>query len=492
MKVIIDPARILAERDRMIYGHFLEHFHRQIYGGVFDPGNRLSDKDGFRTDVLEAMRKIKAPIVRWPGGCFVSAYDWKEGIGKNRTAVFDKAWRVEEPNTFGTDEYALLCEKLGAQMYICSNAGTGTAEEMSDWLEYTNLNIGKYARWRKENGHAEPYGVRYFSIGNENYGSWEIGAKEAHEWARLVAESAKMLKRVDPSVQLSAAALSDPEWTMEILRCAGKYLDWVSIHQYWDAIHATNDHATYEQAMAYTADLDASLRRTEGLLAATGFEDRIRIAFDEWNLQGWYHPGIHGDVPETDEEKWLRPRDKNDDNSQYTLTDAVFTGCVLNMFLRHAKSVRMANFAPTVNTRGMIYTYEDGIILRSTYHVFDLYVNRMGEKIIDSWSPDGLTMVCTDKQGDRKSVPVLDSVATLRADGRIAVSLINKSESECVQINLPGFSGIGTLCTVTGESILSYNDVGHPDDVKITEKSVDVSKPVTLAPHSVSVLVFTQ
>ena len=140
----------------------------------------------------------------------MSSYDWKEGVGPDRRPVFDKAWRVEEPNTFGTDEFALLCEKIGARMYICSNAGTGTAEQMSDWLEYTNLNIGKYARLRKENGHAAPYGVRYFSIGNENYGAWEIGAKERREWARLVAESAKMLKRVDPGVQLSAAALPDP------------------------------------------------------------------------------------------------------------------------------------------------------------------------------------------------------------------------------------------------------------------------------------------
>ncbi|MGI6315234.1 MAG: alpha-L-arabinofuranosidase C-terminal domain-containing protein [Christensenellales bacterium] len=489
MKIHIEPERLLAERDIMIYGHFLEHFHRQIYGGVFDPGNPLSDGDGFRTDVLDALRKIRVPVIRWPGGCFVSSYDWKEGVGLDRRPVFDKAWRVEEPNTFGTDEFALLCEKIGARMYICSNAGTGTAEQMSDWLEYTNLNIGKYARLRKENGHAAPYGVRYFSIGNENYGAWEIGAKERREWARLVAESAKMLKRVDPGVQLSAAALPDPEWTMELLRHAGKYLDWVSIHAYWDGIQATNDHATYEQAMAYTDGLDTSVRRTEGLLAAMGLEEKIRIAFDEWNLQGWYHPGIHTDIPEIDEDKWLAPRDKNDDNSQYTMADAVFTGCVLNMFLRHANSVRMANFAPTVNTRGMIYTHKDGIVLRGAYHVFDIYVNRMGAKVIDSWSPDALTMDCADKRGDLKTVPVIDSVATLRDDGKVALSLVNKHASDPVKVTLSGCGRTGVLYTVSGDSVLAYNDIDAPGRVKVTGERLDITLPVSLPPHSVSVLV---
>ena len=489
VKLYIEPKRALAKRDMMIYGHFLEHFHRQIYGGVFEPGSPLSDSDGFRADVLEALARIKAPIIRWPGGCFVSAYDWKEGVGKRREAVFDKAWRVEEPNTFGTDEYALLCKKLGAEMYICSNAGTGSAEQMSDWLEYTNLTVGKFARMRKENGHAEPYGVKYFSIGNENYGSWEIGAKERHEWARLVTESAKMLKRVDPTVQLTAAALADADWTMELLKYAGKYLDWVSIHAYWDSIHATNDHASYEQAMAYTCDLESTLRKTEGLLAALGLEDKIHIAFDEWNLQGWYHPGIHTDIPETDEDSWLTPRDKNDDNSQYTMTDAVFTACVLNMFLRHANSVRMANFAPSVNTRGLIYTHKNGIVLRSTYHVFDLFVNRMGETVVDSWTPDPPVMECAHKWEGLKTVDAIDAVATLRSDGKLAVSLVNKSADDSAEIELPLFRKTGTLGTVNGDGVDAYNDVNAPDRITIRQTEVDLTKPVTLQPHSVNVLV---
>ena len=139
MKAYVNLKKKIGNINPMIYGHFIEHFHRQIYGGIYDPSSRFADEDGFRTDVLDAMRNIKVPILRWPGGCFVSSYNWKKGVGKNRVAYFDKSWRVEEPNTFGTDEYVKLCRKIGCEPYICTNAGTGTAEEMSDWVEYCNL-----------------------------------------------------------------------------------------------------------------------------------------------------------------------------------------------------------------------------------------------------------------------------------------------------------------------------------------------------------------
>lgn len=226
ISITINEKRVKGVRSPMIYGHFIEHFHRQIYGGIYDPGNPLSDEDGFRTDVMNAMRKIKIPILRWPGGCFVSAYHWKDAVGDTRTPAFDKSWRVEDPNTFGTDEYVKLCRKLGCEPYICTNAGTGTPEEMSDWVEYCNLESeGKYAKWRIKNGYEEPHRVKYWSIGNENYGSWEIGAKTSDEWGRLVRESAKMMKHVDPATELSAAALTDIDWNLKLLSICGPYLE---------------------------------------------------------------------------------------------------------------------------------------------------------------------------------------------------------------------------------------------------------------------------
>ena len=155
---------------------------------------------------------------------------------------------MEDPNSFGTDEYIKLCRKTGCEPYICTNAGTGTAEEMSDWVEYCNLESeGKYAKWRIENGYEQPHKVKYWSIGNENYGFWEIGAKTASEWGRLVKEAAKMIKHVDPTTELTAAALTDIHWNIELLENCGEFLDWISIHEYWDGIHQTNDYANYEQ-----------------------------------------------------------------------------------------------------------------------------------------------------------------------------------------------------------------------------------------------------
>ena len=308
----------IGHRSPMLYGHFIEHFHRQIYGGIYDPASPFSDEDGFRTDVLDALRKIKIPVLRWPGGCFVSSYHWKEAVGAKRTPFFDKAWRVEDPNTFGTDEYIKLCRKLHCEPYICTNAGTGTAEEMSDWVEYCNLAAeGKYAKWRIENGFSDPHQVKYWSIGNENYGFWEIGAKDSVEWSRLVKESAKMIKHVDPLTQLSAAALTDLDWNIRLLTEAGDFLDWISIHQYWDPINQTNDYADYEQCMAYTHRIGHSIEKIRGLLTAMDLEKKIRIAFDEWNLRGWYHPNVHTIQQGITKEEYLYPRDKNDDNTKY-------------------------------------------------------------------------------------------------------------------------------------------------------------------------------
>lgn len=209
---------------RMIFGGFLEHFDRQIYGGVFEPGSALSDTNGFRTDVVAALKELKVPVVRWPGGCFVSGYHWKTGVGKNRKPTDDMAWGVREPNTFGTDEFVKLSRLIGWQPYICNNAGNGTIEEMRNWVEYCNGSTGKFAQLRKDNGYTEPRNVKIWSVGNENWGQHEIGYKPIEQWAPLVLEAAKAMKTADPHIQLSAAALPSKAWTLPLLKIAGQYL----------------------------------------------------------------------------------------------------------------------------------------------------------------------------------------------------------------------------------------------------------------------------
>lgn len=178
-----------------------------------------------------------------------------------------------------------------------------------------------------------------------------------------------MMKHVDPTLELTAAALTDLDWNINLLRNSGQFLNWISIHQYWDQIHETNCPADYQGVLAFTNHTEDAIKKVKGLLIAMGMENKIKIAFDEWNLKEWYHPNVHTIEQGITKEDYVYPRDSNDDNSLYTMGDAIFTACFLNALNRNCDIVGMANFAPVINTRGCIYTYQKGIVLRSTYYV---------------------------------------------------------------------------------------------------------------------------
>ncbi|WP_078544616.1 alpha-L-arabinofuranosidase C-terminal domain-containing protein [Litchfieldia alkalitelluris] len=490
--VEINPRRILSYRDFNIYGHFIEHFHRQIYGGIFQPESPFSDEQGFRTDVIDALKNIRTPILRWPGGCFVSNYHWEDGVG-TRTPFFDKAWRVEEPNTFGTDEYIEFCRKIQAQPYICTNAGTGTAEEMSNWVEYCNLkNEGKYAKMRIENGNRDPFNVKYWSIGNENYGSWEIGAKEKTEWGRLVVESAKMMKRVDPKIELLAASISDLDWNINLLKEAGQFLDWISIHGYWDALHEVDEPSSYESCMVYTMKIEEQILKTKYILGSLGYLNKIKIAFDEWNLRGWHHPNVHrGDILA---DNIIEARDRNDLNATYTMADAIFNACFLNLCLKHSDIVGMANFAPIVNTRGAVFTHDEGILLRSTYFVFELYTKHMGDTVVDSWVSEA-DVFEVSHNGSTYQVPSLDMIATTNTGSNdLRISIVNRhpEQARTVRIKKNVSYGTGTIYSLISASKDGFNDISQLD-CKIIQETVAAHESNDLVlevqPHSVNVLV---
>ena len=493
LDLFINPRRVIGRRDPKIYGQFIEHFHRQIYGGIYDPGSPLADRDGFRTDVLEAIRRLSPPVIRWPGGCFVSAYHWQDGVGATRRPQFDKAWRVEESNAFGTDEFIAFCRKVGAEPYICTNAGSGTPEEMSAWVEYCNLEAqGSWARLRAQNGHPRPHGVRYWSIGNENYGDWEIGAKTEQEWGRCVKEAAKMMRAVDPSIQLMAASVPELNWNLRLLREAGQLLDWISIHGYWDPLWERNEPSSYEECMAWSATVGQKIETVEHVLGALGLGGRIRIALDEWNLRGWHHPNRWSAT-----EDFLTPRNLNDDNRTYTMADAVFSACVLNECLRHCATVGMANFAPLVNARGPIFTHDKGIVLRPTFFVFEMYTRHLGATVVDSWLPENGTLPVIAPNGERL-VPVIDAVATREDNpGNVRVALANRHPEEDVELSIDlapsPEAARATLHVLGAPSKDSFNDVGSPAAVAPFADSVPVRRTgsisVKLPPHSVAVLV---
>jgi alpha-L-arabinofuranosidase len=480
--IVVEQHRPARRYDRMLFGQFLEHFHRQVYGGVFDPGSPRADERGFRLDVIEALRALRVPVVRWPGGCFVSSYDWTRGVGPLREPCYDKAWRVEEPNTFGTDEFAAWCRAIGAEPYICTNAGTGTAEQMSDWVEYCNLeSAGRWSRLRRAGGNVRPHRVGYWSIGNENYGSWEMGAKTREEWGCLVAESAKMMRRVDPSIRLLAAALPDVDWTIELLRKAGQYLDCVSIHGYWDPLWQRDEPSDYLTCMMRSLEPEAAIRKTEHIVAAAGFGGRIGIAFDEWNLRGWHHPD--GNSPEA-----IAARDRNDRNATYTMADAVFSAGFLNTCLRRCDVVRMANMAPVVNTRGPLFVYPGGVVKRTTYHVLEMYASRLGPNVVDAW----VESEPLEHRG--ASVPALDVVATSDdAKRRWALAVVNRHPERALECRIALgdtlLSGRLATLTLSGSGTDAYNDVDRPDAVAPIPGEMAVAGGVTsFAPHSVTIV----
>ncbi|GAI11507.1 unnamed protein product, partial [marine sediment metagenome] len=222
-RIKVDLERVIGKIDPNIYGHFIEHLGRCIYGGIYEEGSRLSDENGFRKDVLKAVRSIKCPLLRWPGGNFASNYHWEDGIGpkEERPVRFDLAWNKEETNRFGTDEFIEYCRAVGAEPYICVNIGTGNLDEAIHWLEYCNSTGNTYyAKLRAKNGHPEPYRVKYWGVGNENYGEWQVGYRSAKEYAKVLREYAYFMKVVDPTVKIIAVGADEPEWDLEVIKTA--------------------------------------------------------------------------------------------------------------------------------------------------------------------------------------------------------------------------------------------------------------------------------
>ena len=462
----------------MIFGQFIEHHDRQVYGGLFWPGHPLSDEDGFRKDVIEALREIKVPIVRWPGGCFVSAYHWKCGVGPKRQPMWDKAWEVEDPNTFGTDEYVKWCRKVGCEPYICTNAGSGNEEEMSDWVEYCNLNVGKWGRQRIANGYPKPHDVLYWSVGNENWGGWEMGAKTVAQWGPLVRESAKMMRGADRRIYLLAAATPNEGWTLPLLKAAGYLLDYVSIHDYYGG---GPNQRPYLEWMMQTGRPEETIVQTINILKKAGFGGgKIGIAFDEWNMRGWYHPrGKNGRMDHA-------ARRKNDIASLYNMSDAVFTANFLNACLRHCETVKMACFSPIVNTRGAVFVHDKGIVKRTTYHVFWMYTHLLQPNVVP------VSVDCGNLSDGWRVVPAVDAVLTASDDGkRRALAVVNKSPDKAVSFDISALtSGRPTSVSATvlsGASTDDYNDIGAENRVVPVETSLEVKDgKVSLPPHAVT------
>jgi alpha-L-arabinofuranosidase len=314
--------------DRRIFGQFIEHLGRCIYGGIFDEGSPRSDARRFRTDVLEAVRALRIPILRWPGRNFASGYHWRDGVGPRgqRPRRSELAWFAEESNRFGTDEFIAYCREIGAEPFVCINMGSGTMDEAQAWVEYCNgTGNTSWATLRRQHGHPEPYRVRYWGLGNEMYGSWQIGSLNAHDYVKKARGFAMVMKRTDPTIQLVACGQTGWSERDEIvLSGLAEFVDYHSIHLYTGM---ADHYATVFQSHQAERAIRICSSLIERVRLAQRIAHPIHIAFDEWNV--WYRTRSHEDRVGGIEER-------------YNLSDALAIATYLNGFIRHCRTVRVA------------------------------------------------------------------------------------------------------------------------------------------------------
>jgi alpha-N-arabinofuranosidase len=478
-RVKIDTERVIGDIDPLIYGNFAEHLGRCIDGGIFEEGSKLSDSRGFRKDVFEAASKLNVTQLRWPGGNFSSNYHWTDGIGPRdkRPPRLEMAWGTVESNRFGTHEFLEYAEMLKTEPYICVNLGTGTWTEAQQWVEYVNSSADtEMTRLRKKNGRAEPWKVKYWGLGNEMDGPWQMGHRSADDYGKFALEAAKLMRWTDPSIKLIAAGSSHFAqgidwigWNRTVLEHLKNHVDYLAVHLY-----VGNRESDYYEFLASSLNLDARTRTTEGVINAALSDmpnpRKIYIAWDEYNV--WYRA------------RGPQQRGRRILEERYNLEDALVIATFLNSFINHAHIVKIANMAQIVNVIAPIFTNENGLFLQTIYYPLQLIANNCKGKalslFVDSSSYD------SKRYG---KVPYLDSAASL--DGStLALSLVNRHREQPLEVEFElqdkTFSGPLELSEVNGPDIKAENDFGKTT-VKTATRSVNPEGKklrVSLPPHS--------
>ena len=502
-RIFVDARRLIGKIDPNIYGFNVEHIHHDaaeasiVYGAIFDEGSPLSDEHGFRKDVIEACKRIKVPMLRWPGGNFASGYHWLNGVGPRdeRPRLFELAWKSEESNRFGTDEFVEFCRLIDAEPWITVNAGSGTAEEACQWVEYCNRKGNTYyAKLREENGHPEPYGVTYWSLGNELWGDFQIGHLSAEEYASKARDYAKLMRRVDPDIELTAVGEvlgTNPEWNLAVLNKMADLIDTISTHIYHRPLLSRDEEENYYRVMLCPVHAEEKLKVLKGTIDLVIKKDRsmaipspqireINISFDEWNMSGCH-----------------------------TLRDALGISRLLNVFQRLSDFVKIGSYFPLIHFYGArkerhggapISAYKDTVVLEAGYHAFDLYVNHTGEVAVDSYveseTYDLEFGVRDGRDVSFKNIPYLDASASVSGDGKtlyLAVINVHRDrDMECL-VELRGCSpqGTGRVFELNAEDVRAYNDRDNKENVRVTEKSgVEIAQSFTymFPAHSATVI----
>jgi len=479
-RIKIDTDREIGQVDPLLFGNFSEHLGRVIYGGIYDEGNPLSDKDGYRTDVMKGVKELGVTILRWPGGNFASGYNWKDGIGpKDKRPVRpDYAWGGVESNRFGTDEFLKYCERVGVEPYVCINAGLASVEDARHWVEYTNEKRHTYwADQRRKNGRDEPYKVKYWGLGNEIDGPWQMGHKNAEDYSKFAREAGKAMRWTDNSIKLIASGSSNfgrdanwVEWNRTVLTELNGLIDYISLHTY-----IGNRDNNLEKFLAASNDVDERIEVTAGLIKAAQTRDDARpvaIAFDEWNV--WYRSG--GCCLE----------------EIYDFEDGLAMGMFLNSFIRHADVVKMANLAQLVNGIAPMFTNKDGIFYQPTFFPVAEYSRQGGNAAIDV-----LVDSPAYKTGKR-TARYLDVSCTYDKKGKqLFVNVLNRSEKQDIAARIENVTGkIGDSAEVwefNHPDLKATHTFGNDHKVRPVTKTLAVAAQnggfgYTFPAHSLSIL----
>ena len=449
----VDTERVIGDIDPLIYGNFIEHLGRCIDGGVFEEGNPLSDSNGFRRDVLEAASKLNVTQLRWPGGNFSSNYHWRDGIGSRdkRPRRLEMAWGTVETNRFGTHEFLQYSEMLKTEPYICVNLGTGTWVDAQQWVEYVNSAADtEMTRLRKQNGRQEPWKVKYWGLGNEMDGPWQMGHRSADDYGKFALEAAKLMRWTDPNIKLVAAGSSHYAqnidwigWNRTVLDHLKNHIDYLAIHLY-----VGNRENDYYEFLSSSRNLDARTKTTEGVINAALSDQpnprKIYIAWDEYNV--WYRA------------RGPQQRGRRILEEKYNLEDALVIATFLNSFINHAHIVKIANMAQLVNVIAPIFTNEKGLFLQTIFYPLQLIANNSKGKALSLF-------VDSPKYESKRygETPYLDSSAAL--DGNtLVLSVVNRHRDQPVdtEIDLQDkqFSGPMEVHEVNGPDIKAENDFG--------------------------------
>lgn len=485
-EIVIDKNKVISEIDERIYGSFIEHLGRAVYGGIYEPGHPTADDMGFRQDVMDMIKELRVPIVRYPGGNFVSGYNWEDGTGdkSKRPRKMELAWFSTETNEVGIDEFQEWAKRAGSEVMMAVNLGTRGADDARNLVEYCNSETDTYyANMRRANGFDKPFGIKTWCLGNEMDGPWQIGAKKPMEYARVACEAAKVMKWVDPSIELVACGSSGPgmatfgEWEKTVLREAYEHVDYVSLHSYYG--NPTNDTPAF---LGSSVTMDKFIKTVvdicDEIKAEKKSDKTVNLSFDEWNV--WFH----SNEQDKKVERWQVAPPLLEDI--YNLEDALVVGTLLITLLKNSDRVKMACLAQLVNVIAPIMTENGGKVWAQTIFYPFLYTSCNGRgKALDT------ACVCdTYSAGEHEAIPYVDTIAVLSEDEKqISVFAVNKSlDSDC-ELTLKGFEGYKPVKHVAleGDDLKAANTAEETDKVTPVEKQI--GDAVTLAPASWNMIV---